>query len=274
MNNNTTITVVSVHSPLIQYSTSGSYYTSYAISLKTNDPCFTQSYSQTRRRYSEFLNLRSLLASHYPTIKPPALPPKNYFHRFSDALIEERKVGLQKFLEQVLSIPVYLSDKSLHLFLQTSCSMNQIGEECIGDIPAPQLMDYKSDDASYNSDESSILSSSISENISPKTEEKKFPSKNLNDDIMNSSLPEDGRLSPLPQIKPQTLFSCNSAPKSIPRKLGSLESSPASSLSSLDASYSSLDFKRRRVSFNQHVTVAVVYNQLWNIGTKPIRTDA
>ncbi|XP_015930745.1 sorting nexin-10A [Parasteatoda tepidariorum] len=272
MDNKTMITVVSVHSPLIQFSSSGSYYTSYAISLKSNDPCFSQSYSQVRRRYSEFQHLRRLLESHFPTMKAPVLPPKSFFNRFSDAFIDERKKGLQIFLDKVLSTLVYLSDKSLHLFLQSTCSMNQIDEECIGDIPAPQLMDIKSD-FSDQSDTSSSQSScplEVCPVVVVSSEDEDAPA-TVNVEISK------GRPISTTQTKSRTIstsLNFNSKPLTIPRRLGSLDSSPASSLSSLDTSYSPTYDNKRKVSFNQNVTVAVVYNQLWNIGTRPIRTDA
>lgn len=71
----------------------------------------------------------------------------------------------------------------------------------------------------------------------------------------------------------------SSAPCLIPRRLSSLDSSPCSSTSSLDTSYTTpLEQNRnrlrtRRVSFNENVTVAVVYNQLWNINIRPMRTS-
>ncbi|KAF8790644.1 Sorting nexin-11 like protein [Argiope bruennichi] len=273
MGNNTQVTVVSVHSPLIQFSASGSYYTSYAISLKSNNPCFTHSYSQVRRRYSEFLHLRRRLAAHHPTVNPPALPPKNYFHRFDDALIEERRGGLQKFLDEVLIIPVYLSDKSLHMFLQTSCSMTKIDEECIGDIPVPHLMDEQLMEKPFAiSSGSETSSNDSSENVS-KMEVSTFHVENKTSGLSTDS---DSGYSSMKSLKNKRVTPSIhiSRPCSIPKRQGSLDSSPCSSISSLDTSYySPMDFnKSRRVSFNENVTVAVVYNQLWNIATEPIRT--
>ncbi|GIY33319.1 hypothetical protein CDAR_452602 [Caerostris darwini] len=270
MGNDSQMTVVSVHSPLIQFSTSGSYYTSYAISLKSNNPCFTHSYSQVRRRYSEFLHLRRRLAAHHPTIKTPVLPPKNYFYRFNDELIEERRSGLEKFLDEVLQIPVYLSDKSLHMFLQTSCSMTKIDEECVGDIPFPQLMDEKPSVVSCISDSSS---SESSESLNKKQVD--TPHEGLKTADLKSESPVSQKSNSFKQ-KQTVHKQPASKPCMIPRRQGSLDSSPCSSLSSLDASYcSSLEYnKSRRVSFNENVTVAVVYNQLWNIVTEPIRTGA
>ncbi|GFU79691.1 sorting nexin-11 [Trichonephila clavipes] len=274
MYNNTQMTVVSVHSPLIQFSISGTYYTSYAISLKSNDPCFTHSYSQIRRRYSEFSHLRHRLASLHPTVKTPVLPPKRIFYRFKDAHIEERRNGLQKFLEQVLAIPVYRSDKSLHMFLQSSCSMTKIDEECIGDIPLPQLMDENPSITYFNPDTSSSESTEkklfeiTHDNLKMEDTE---PYKVDSNNCASSCSSQDS-------FEKQTIAVVRKGPSSepclIPKRQGSLDSSPCSSPSSFDTGYCSpLEYNRsRRVSFNENVTVAIVYNQLWNIITEPIRT--
>ncbi|GFS35867.1 hypothetical protein NPIL_49181 [Nephila pilipes] len=279
MYNNTQMTVVSVHSPLIQFSHTGTYYTSYAISLKSSNPCFTHSFSQIRRRYSEFSHLKHRLAVHHPTVKTPVLPPKRIFHRFNDALIEERRNGLQKFLEEVLAIPVYLSDKSLHMFLQSTYTMSKIDEECIGDIPVPQLMDEKPSITSYNSDTSSSEShDALEKKLIERTREnlKVTDSKSDNIDSNDSESSCSSQDCFKEQTIPEMHKGLSSKPCLIPKRQGSLDSSPYSSPSSLDTSYSSpLEYNRsRRVYFNENVTVAVVYNQLWNIVTEPIRTSA
>ncbi|KAG8186598.1 hypothetical protein JTE90_019920 [Oedothorax gibbosus] len=302
MDNHSYMTIVSVHTPLIQFSSTGSYYTSYAISLKSNNPCFTHAYSQIRRRYSEFHHLRILLVEHYPNVsKPPLLPPKSYFHRFSDKFIEERKIGLQKFLEQVLDIPVFLSDKGLHLFLQSSLSMAQIDEQCHGDIPVPQLMDEKMMNTQFPCELSTSSGSSDKVNVNPSGKVKPsgkallserdrsfLPSnkpaanrtleslKELDYDEVDSD--ESGYSSPTPQKAEsiQKTHVCKSSePCLIPRGNCSWNSSPCSSTSSLDTSYTTqLEQNRtRRVSFNENVTVAVVYNDLWNINIRPMRTS-
>ncbi|XP_035221946.1 sorting nexin-10A-like [Stegodyphus dumicola] len=273
-------TVVSVHSPLIQCCSKGSYYTSYAISLKSNDPCFNYSCSQIRRRYSDFIHLRRMLVSHHPTVKPPILPPKNYFQRFSIDFIEKRKKGLQTFLDGVLKVPVYLSDKGLHLFLQSSYSMSEIDEQCLGDIPVPQLVDTDFFTSSHQSDSSSTKSSENTEvqNTLRVLENFKIGSTESTKEIqdIDANILKHGSISS--KSEPQLISTLSSSmPCPVPKWRGSLDSSsPSISPSSFDTSYnSSLESSSpRRVSFNENVTVAVVCNQFWNIGVKPIRTDA
>lgn len=258
-------TNVCVHSPVTEYSLGGGYFTSYAIHLTSNNPCFNRPNSHVRRRYSEFVRLKELLFSHHPTITPPSLPPKGYFYRFEDAFIDQRMKGLQKFLNEVLATPVYLSDKSLHLFLQSNSSMSKISEECFGDIPAPPLID------------SCAFTSSYSENSSKRTtnQEAQYYATSLHHLVLDDckiGMQPQRTLSRTPKIRQSngqsSLISSvkrENTPISIPKRNGSLDSSaassPSSSPSSCDTSYSSSSSdrsKERHVSFDERVKVAVV----------------
>ncbi|KAL1433890.1 hypothetical protein MTO96_012115 [Rhipicephalus appendiculatus] len=84
---------VNVRNPIV-HQVKGDVYTSYDISIETNNSCFTMSRSTVRRRYSEFVHLKSLLKELQPSF--------------------------------VLTEPLYLSNKSLHLFIQTSLTMKEI----------------------------------------------------------------------------------------------------------------------------------------------------
>ena len=54
----------------------------------------------------------------------PALPPKKYFgQQFQAEVIENRCTGLQNFLIEVTKVTQYLSDSSVHLFLQVTTSL-------------------------------------------------------------------------------------------------------------------------------------------------------
>lgn len=57
---------------------------------------------------------------------PPRLPSKTLLKRFDDKFTENRRAGLETFLREVLTEPLYLSNKSLHLFIQTSLTMKEI----------------------------------------------------------------------------------------------------------------------------------------------------
>ncbi|KAK3733794.1 hypothetical protein QZH41_015111 [Actinostola sp. cb2023] len=76
-------------------------YTDYEIELKTNHPCFPLLNSKTRRRYSEFIWLRSKLG--LPDVMvagAPKLPRKQVIGRFKESFLQDRNDGLQRFLSR------------------------------------------------------------------------------------------------------------------------------------------------------------------------------
>ncbi|XP_022670579.1 uncharacterized protein LOC111268958 isoform X2 [Varroa jacobsoni] len=118
---------VSVINPITRKEGDGELVTTYAIYIETNDSAFTMSRSMVRRRYSEFVVLRSILQEQHPSLTVPRLPGRTLLgKRFDQRFIQERCSGLQSFLKAIVEQPVYLSNKSLHLFLQTSLTMEQI----------------------------------------------------------------------------------------------------------------------------------------------------
>ncbi|CAG7786663.1 unnamed protein product [Allacma fusca] len=106
-------------------------FTSYHILIETDHWAFSFPYSDVRRRYSEFCWLRSKLQAHHPNKILPPLPPKRYFHmtKFDPKVIEERRYGLGKFIQRVMRSSELLSDAALHLFLQSSLSVEEIEEK-------------------------------------------------------------------------------------------------------------------------------------------------
>lgn len=104
-------------------------YTDYEINISTNSMTFTLPTSRVRRRYSEFQWLwRKLLAHNAMLIKPPPLPPKKLVGKFKKDFIESRCIALQDFLVNATSVAAYLSSAALHMFLQTSLSVNDMGQ--------------------------------------------------------------------------------------------------------------------------------------------------
>jgi len=105
-----------------------SSFTSYLIRIETNHWAFSSQRSEVRRRYSEFCWLRSKLQYHHPNKIAPPLPPKRFFHvtKFDPKIIQERCLGLEKFLQRVMRSYVFLSDAALHLILQSDLSISEI----------------------------------------------------------------------------------------------------------------------------------------------------
>jgi len=103
-------------------------YTDYEVRLRTNLPVFKHKESSVRRRYSEFEWLRSELERDSKIIVPN-LPSKAYKRQlpfrqddgiFEEAFIEERRKGLEQFLNKVSGHPLAQNEKSLHIFLQSN----------------------------------------------------------------------------------------------------------------------------------------------------------
>ncbi|GFQ82150.1 sorting nexin-11 [Trichonephila clavata] len=102
-------------------------YVNYAINIETNNPSFTFEKSTTRRRYSEFRMLHSMLAKQFSNSKIPVLPSKSPFKKAFDLeFVEKRRAALEEFLAKLLSKKLYLSSRAFHLFLQSSCPMSEI----------------------------------------------------------------------------------------------------------------------------------------------------
>ncbi|KAG5857245.1 sorting nexin-3 isoform X1 [Anguilla rostrata] len=101
-------------------------FTTYEIKLKTNLPVFKLKDSCVTRRYSDFEWLKSELERESKVVVPP-LPGKALFRQlpfrgddgiFEDAFIEERRQGLEQFINKVAGHPLAQNERCLHMFLQ------------------------------------------------------------------------------------------------------------------------------------------------------------
>ncbi|XP_045209926.2 uncharacterized protein LOC123561538 isoform X2 [Mercenaria mercenaria] len=103
-------------------------YTTFEILIQTNNPAFTLRQSRTRRRYNDFCWLRKILKKHHPlSCECPVLPEKKKFsERFEIQFLVQRMKELEDWLQRVVAVSLYLSDTTLHLFLQTSLTCQQI----------------------------------------------------------------------------------------------------------------------------------------------------
>jgi len=106
-------------------------FTSYLVRIETNHWAFSLPFSEVRRRYSEFCWLKAKLKQHHPNKMVPPLPPRRFVHvtKFDPKVIEERRVGLAKFLQRTMRSDVLLSDAALHLFLQSNRTTEEIDKK-------------------------------------------------------------------------------------------------------------------------------------------------
>ncbi|WVR09108.1 sorting nexin-3 [Kwoniella sp. DSM 27419] len=94
-------------------------YTDYEIVCMTNIPAFKLRHSVVRRRYSDFEAFRDILERESTRVNIPPLPGKIFTNRFTDDVIEQRREGLQRFLEIVAGHPLLQTgSKVLCAFLQ------------------------------------------------------------------------------------------------------------------------------------------------------------
>ncbi|GAA5993465.1 hypothetical protein JCM10908_002204 [Rhodotorula pacifica] len=91
-------------------------YTDYEIICRTNIPAFRVRYSSVRRRYSDFEAFREILERESQRVNIPPLPGKVFSgSRFTDEIIEQRREGLERFLQIVAGHPLLQSKSVLTL---------------------------------------------------------------------------------------------------------------------------------------------------------------
>ncbi|KAI8340084.1 Phox homologous domain-containing protein [Chlamydoabsidia padenii] len=94
-------------------------YTDYEILCRTNLPTFKSRQSSVRRRYSDFEWLKDYLDRETSRVTIPPLPGKIFTNRFEDHIIEQRREGLERFLQIVAGHPLLQTgSKVMAAFIQ------------------------------------------------------------------------------------------------------------------------------------------------------------
>ncbi|OZJ06942.1 Sorting nexin-3 [Bifiguratus adelaidae] len=94
-------------------------YTDYEVICRTNIPAFKLKQSSVRRRYSDFEWFRDVLERESTRVNIPPLPGKVFTNRFSDEVVEQRREGLERFLQIVAGHPLLQTgSKVLAAFIQ------------------------------------------------------------------------------------------------------------------------------------------------------------
>ncbi|ODQ68150.1 putative sorting nexin Snx3 [Nadsonia fulvescens var. elongata DSM 6958] len=81
-------------------------FTDYEIICRTNIPTFKLKQSSVRRRYSDFEAFKEILERESTRVTIPSLPGKVFANRFTDEVIENRRKGIEKFLQIVAGHPL------------------------------------------------------------------------------------------------------------------------------------------------------------------------
>ncbi|XP_061859540.1 sorting nexin-7 [Colius striatus] len=96
-------------------------FITYRVVTKTSRSEFDSSEYEVRRRYQDFLWLKSKLEEAHPTLIIPPLPEKfimkGMVERFSDEFIETRRKALHKFLNRIADHPTLTFHEDFKVFL-------------------------------------------------------------------------------------------------------------------------------------------------------------
>lgn len=116
---------ISVNDP-VTHGEGRTRFTDFRMEMKTNMPVFKLREVSVRRRYSEFKWLRDEV-TRTVQINVPSLPGKAITKQlpflknddgiFEEEFIEERRVGLEDFVNKVAGHPLVQGERCLHMFL-------------------------------------------------------------------------------------------------------------------------------------------------------------
>lgn len=117
---------IDVVNPMTTLTAGKKRYTDYEVRMRTNLPVFKVKESSVRRRYSDFEWLRNELERDSKIVVPP-LPGKAWKRQmpfrgddgiFDENFIEERRKGLEQFVNKIAGHPLAQNERCLHMFLQ------------------------------------------------------------------------------------------------------------------------------------------------------------
>ncbi|XP_068154294.1 LOW QUALITY PROTEIN: sorting nexin-12 [Drosophila tropicalis] len=117
---------IDVVNPLTTMAAGKKRYTDYEVRMRTNLPVFKVKESSVRRRYSDFEWLRNELERDSKIVVPP-LPGKAWKRQmpfrgdegiFDENFIEDRRKGLEAFINKIAGHPLAQNERCLHMFLQ------------------------------------------------------------------------------------------------------------------------------------------------------------
>jgi len=101
-------------------------YVVYTVKMKTTLSVFNQTESTVHRRYSDFEWLHKELERADTKIAVPSLPDKAWQRQlpfrkddglFQEDFIEERRRGLETFINKIAAHPLAQNERALHIFL-------------------------------------------------------------------------------------------------------------------------------------------------------------
>ncbi|EJF66841.1 hypothetical protein BD309DRAFT_908797 [Dichomitus squalens] len=134
--------ITSVKDPVKELAETKDAYVSYLVSAKTNLPIFSTPNPSARRRFQDFVFLRSHLAKDFPACVVPPLPDKHRLEyvtgdRFSPEFMERRRSDLHRFLQRLARHPTLQRSTLLRAFFE-STEWHVIMHQHVAHPPVPE----------------------------------------------------------------------------------------------------------------------------------------
>ncbi|KAI0052525.1 lipid binding protein [Auriscalpium vulgare] len=117
--------VTQVKDPVKELPDTKDAYVSYLVTAKTNLPIFSSRTPSARRRFQDFVFLRSHLAKDFPACVVPPLPDKHRLEyvtgdRFSPEFMERRRQDLHRFLARLARHPTLQRSTLVRAFFEST----------------------------------------------------------------------------------------------------------------------------------------------------------
>ncbi|OJT15936.1 Sorting nexin-4 [Trametes pubescens] len=117
--------ITSVKDPVKELAETKDAYVSYLVTAKTNLPIFSTPNPTARRRFQDFVFLRTHLAKDFPACVVPPLPDKHRLEyvtgdRFSPEFMERRRLDLHRFLQRLARHPTLQRSTLLRAFFEST----------------------------------------------------------------------------------------------------------------------------------------------------------
>ncbi|KAI0719949.1 hypothetical protein C8T65DRAFT_568421 [Cerioporus squamosus] len=134
--------ITSVKDPVKELAETKDAYVSYLVSAKTNLPIFSTPNPSARRRFQDFVFLRTHLAKDFPACVVPPLPDKHRIEyvtgdRFSPEFMERRRSDLHRFLQRLSRHPTLQRSTLLRAFFE-STEWHVIMHQHVAHPPVPE----------------------------------------------------------------------------------------------------------------------------------------
>ncbi|KAI0375164.1 lipid binding protein [Pilatotrama ljubarskyi] len=134
--------ITSVKDPVKELAETKDAYVSYLVSAKTNLPIFSSPNPSARRRFQDFVFLRTHLAKDFPACVVPPLPDKHRLEyvtgdRFSPEFMERRRLDLHRFLQRLARHPTLQRSTLLRAFFE-STEWHVIMHQHVAHPPVPE----------------------------------------------------------------------------------------------------------------------------------------